>query len=115
MVWRAALPIAMLALSNLVMNVAWYGQLKFPGKPMWAAILGSWLLAFFEYCLAVPANRIGEGTYKLAQLKTVQEVMSLGGFIVVAWVLFGQRPGLAQLGGFALIICGAALIFRGQA
>ena len=112
---RALLPIVMLALSNLVMNVAWYGHLKAPGRPLWLAVLGSWALAFFEYSLAVPANRIGERTYSLAQLKTIQEVMSLAGFVVVAWALFGQKPGLAQLGGFALIVAGAALIFRGQA
>ncbi len=72
----------------------------------------SWGLALFEYCLAVPANRMGQRFYTLAQLKTLQEVMSLAGFIVVVWALFVMRPGLAQLAGFALIVAGAALIFR---
>jgi len=112
--WTAVLPVMMLAGSNLVMNVAWYGHLKAPGKALWVAVLASWGLAFFEYCLAVPANRMGEKVYSLAQLKTLQEVMSLSGFVVVAWALFGQRPGWPQLGGFALIVAGAALIFRGN-
>ena len=110
--WAAALPVAMLGLSNLVMNVAWYGHLKAPNRALWLAVLLSWGLAFFEYCLAVPANRIGERSFSLAQLKTIQEVMSLAGFLVVAWVLFGLRPGVSQLGGFALIIAGAALVFK---
>lgn len=115
MSWTAMLPVVMLAGSNLVMNVAWYGHLKEPNRALWLAVLASWALAFFEYCLAVPANRLGAKTYSLAQLKTLQEVMSLSGFIVVAWVLFGQKPGMSQLAGFALIIAGAGLVFRGQA
>jgi uncharacterized protein (DUF486 family) len=75
---------------------------------------GSWGLAFFEYWLAVPANRLGSKAYSLAQLKTMQEVFSLAGFVLVAWALFGQKPGLAQLAGFALIVAGAALIFKGN-
>jgi len=107
------LPVFMLAGSNLVMNVAWYGHLKTPNRPLWLAVLISWGLAFFEYCLAVPANRIGSRSWSLAQLKTIQEVCSVGGFIIVAWFLFGQKPGWNQLAGFSLILAGAALIFRG--
>ena len=81
---------------------------------LWIAIAASWGLAFFEYCLAVPANRIGAKVYSLTQLKTLQEVMSLSGFLLVAWVMFGQKPGLPQLAGFGLIIAGAALIFKGD-
>ena len=106
------LPIAMLAGSNLVMNVAWYGHLKAPHRALWLAIALSWALAFFEYCLAVPANRIGAKAYSLAQLKTLQEVMSLTAFVIVAWVLFGVKPGVSQLAGFALIVAGAALVFK---
>lgn len=108
------LPPLMLAGSNLFMNVAWYGHLKAPHKAIWVAVLASWGLAFFEYWLAVPANRLGAKAYSLAQLKTMQEVFSLAGFVLVAWALFGQKPGLAQLAGFALIIAGAALIFKGN-
>ena len=112
--WDLILPVIMLAGSNLFMNVAWYGHLKTPGRALWLAIAASWGIAFFEYCLAVPANRIGSKVYSLAQLKTLQEVMSLSGFVLVAWVMFDQKPGLAQLGGFALIVAGAALIFKGN-
>lgn len=108
------LPPLLLAVSNLFMNLAWYGHLKAPGRALWAAIMVSWGIALFEYCLAVPANRIGAQTYSLAQLKTMQEVFSLLGFVMVAWFLFGQKPGLSQLAGFALIVAGAALVFRGN-
>jgi uncharacterized protein (DUF486 family) len=111
----AVIPALMLAASNLFMNVAWYWHLKMPHRAWWLAVLMSWGIAFFEYSLAVPANRIGSRTMNLVQLKTLQEVMSLGAFVVVAWALFGQRPGLSQLAGFGLIIAGAALVFRGQA
>jgi uncharacterized protein (DUF486 family) len=110
--WPAILPLLLLVGSNLVMNVAWYGHLKAPHRALWLAVLLSWGLAFFEYCLAVPANRLGVRTYSLAQLKTLQEVCSLAGFIVVAWLLFGVRPGVNQLAGFTLIVAGAALVFK---
>lgn len=112
--WVLILPPLMLAGSNIFMNLAWYGHLKEPNKALWVAVLGSWALAFCEYCLAVPANRIGSKAYSLAQLKTMQEVFSLAGFVLVAWALFGQKPGLAQLAGFVLIVAGAALIFKGN-
>lgn len=112
--WGLILPPLMLAGSNLFMNVAWYGHLKAPKEAIWVAVLASWGLAFFEYWLAVPANRLGSKAYSLAQLKTMQEVFSLAGFVLVAWALFGQKPGMGQLAGFALIIAGAALIFKGN-
>jgi uncharacterized protein (DUF486 family) len=110
--WSSAAPIGLLAGSNLVMNVAWYGHLKAPGRALWLAILISWGIAFIEYCLAVPANRIGAKTYNLAELKTLQEVLSLSAFVLVAWFLFGQKPGMSQLAGFALIGAGAWCVFK---
>ena len=110
--WSALAPIGLLAGSNLLMNLAWYGHLKAPGRALWLAVLFSWGIALFEYCLAVPANRIGARTYSLAELKTIQEVLSLTTFVVIAWWLFGQKPGPSQLAGFALIGAGAFLIFR---
>ncbi|MBU6267520.1 MAG: DMT family protein [Sphingomonadales bacterium] len=110
--WSPALPPLLLAGSNLFMNLAWYGHLKAPNKALWLAVLASWGIALLEYCLAVPANRIGARSYSLAQLKTMQEVFSLAAFVVVAWALFGQKPGLPQLAGFALIVAGAALVFK---
>ena len=110
--WNALAPIGLLAGSNMFMNIAWYGHLKAPSRALWLAVLVSWGIAFLEYCLAVPANRIGAATYNLSQLKTIQEVMSLSTFVVVAWVVFGQRPTLSVLAGFALIAGGAFLIFK---
>lgn len=82
------MPVGLLAGSNVLMNLAWYGHLKTPSRALWLAILISWGIAFFEYCLAVPANRIGAKVYSLAELKTMQEVFSLTAFLFVAWLLF---------------------------
>ncbi|HEV7251776.1 MAG TPA: DMT family protein [Mesorhizobium sp.] len=89
-------PILLLVLSNVFMTFAWYGHLKFKTAPLYVAVIGSWMIAFFEYWLAVPANRIGHQVYSAAELKTMQEVITLN-----------------HLLGFALIAGGAALIFRG--
>ncbi|WP_086619825.1 DMT family protein [Erythrobacter tepidarius] len=105
-------PILLLAASGILMNVAWYYHLKQPSLGMLAAIGLAWGIALFEYCLAVPANRIGIAHYSLAELKTIQEVLSLGAFVLVAWALFGQTPGPSQLLGFALIAGGAFMIFK---
>lgn len=105
-------PILLLALSSIVMNVAWYYHLKQPSLGMLAAIGLAWGIALFEYCLAVPANRIGIAHYSLPELKTIQEVLSLAAFVLVAWALFGQTPGPSQLLGFALIAGGAFMIFK---
>lgn len=106
-------PVALLAASATVMNIAWYWHLKAPSRALWLAILLSWGIAFFEYALMVPANRIGAQTYSLVQLKTIAEVCSLTGFVLVAWMLFGTKPVASQLAGFALIAAGAFLVFRG--
>jgi uncharacterized protein (DUF486 family) len=108
-----ATPVFLLFASNMFMTVAWYGHLRFKTTALLAVIAVSWGIAFFEYCLAVPANRIGHAVYSAAQLKTMQEVITLivfSGFSV--WVL--KEPlGLNHLAGFALIAAGAALVFRG--
>lgn len=114
MPWTLIAPPLLLAGSNVLMNVAWYWHLKVPGRALWVAVLISWGIALFEYCLAVPANRIGASRYSLFELKTMQEVASLGAFVLVAWALFGQKPGLPQVAGFALILTGAALVFKGN-
>jgi uncharacterized protein (DUF486 family) len=108
----ALVPLALLAVSAVVMNVAWYYHLKQPSLGMLAAIALAWGIALIEYCLAVPANRIGIAHYSLAELKTIQEVLSLEAFVLVAWVLFGQVPGPSQILGFALIAGGAFMIFK---
>lgn len=105
-------PILLLAASSIVMNIAWYYHLKQPSLGMLAAIGLAWGIALIEYTLAVPANRIGIAHYSLAELKTIQESLSLAAFVLVAWVLFGQTPGPSQLLGFALIAGGAFMIFK---
>src|ERR1700694_5089064 len=75
--WPAFAPILYLSISNVFMTFAWYGQLKFPDPPLWIVLLGTWGIAFVEYCFAVPANRIGPTVYSAAQLKTMQEIITL--------------------------------------
>lgn len=106
--------VLLLTASNLFMTVAWYGHLKFKAVPLWAAIGVSWGIALFEYMLQVPANRIGYGALSAAQLKTIQEVISLSIFVVFAWAWLGEAPKWQTLAGFALIAAGAGLIFAGK-
>ena len=99
-------PVALLFCSNVFMTFAWYGQLKFPTSALWATILVSWGIAFFEYCLAVPANRIGHQVYSAAQLKTMQEIISL-----IVFAVFSEEWGL--IGGVLLIIAFFSVILWG--
>jgi uncharacterized protein (DUF486 family) len=104
--------IVLLALSNLFMTVAWYGHLKFKDTVMWKVILISWGIAFFEYCLQVPANRWGHGQFNAFELKTIQEVLSLGTFCAFA-ILFLKEPlKWNYLVGFALIVAAVFFIFK---
>jgi uncharacterized protein (DUF486 family) len=109
------MPIVLLSISNLFMTLAWYGHLKFKAAPLLLVIFVSWGIAFFEYCLAVPANRWGHSVYSAAELKTIQEVITLvvfAGFSV--WVL--KEPlGWNHAIGFGLIALGAWFIFHGKA
>jgi hypothetical protein len=105
-------PVLMLALSNVFMTFAWYGHLKFKAAPLWMAVLVSWGIAFFEYWLAVPANRIGHGAYSAAELKTIQEVVTLTIFAGFSVWWLKEPLTLNHLVGFALIALGAALVFR---
>lgn len=109
----AVLPILLLIASNIFMTIAWYGHLKFPHSALWVAVLGSWAVAFFEYWLAIPANRIGYGTYSAAELKTIQEVISLTVFAVFAVVVLGEKLTINHAVGFGLIGLGAFFIFKG--
>ena len=106
-------PIVLLVGSNVFMTFAWYGHLKFGSKPLWIVILVSWGIAFFEYCLAVPANRIGHTVYSAAELKTMQEVITLLVFAVVSVTYLGEKLTMNHAVGFALIAGGAWFIFRG--
>ncbi len=113
--WPYVTPIIFLVFSNLFMTVAWYGHLKFKSVPLVTVILVSWGIALVEYCFAVPANRIGSAVYSPAELKTIQEVITLIVFAGFTAVYFKEPLSLTQCGGFALIALGALLVFRGQA
>ncbi len=107
-------PIIMLVASNVFMTFAWYGHLKFKSTPLLIAIVVSWGIAFIEYCLAVPANRIGSAAYSTAQLKTMQEVITLCVFVVFSTFFLREQLGWNHLIGFALIAAGAAFVFLGK-
>ncbi|MDL2285652.1 DMT family protein [Desulfovibrio sp. OttesenSCG-928-F07] len=106
------LTIGLLVLSNLFMTFAWYGHLKFPAASLWRVILISWLIAFFEYCLQVPANRYGFGYFKAAELKTIQEVISLSLFMAFAVFYLGEPLKWNYILGFGLIMLAAFVIFH---
>lgn len=105
--WAVA---GMLVLSNLFMTTAWYGHLKFKGLPLWQVVLASWGIAFFEYWLAVPANRIGSATMTAPQLKGLQEVITILVFAAFSTFVLGQPVTLRQWIGFGLIAVAAVLI-----
>jgi uncharacterized protein len=105
-------PVVLLILSNVFMTFAWYGHLKFTSSPLWIAVLASWGIAFFEYWLAVPANRIGHAVYSAAELKTMQEVITLVVFAAFSVLYLKEPLGWNHALGFALIAGGAAMIFH---
>jgi uncharacterized protein (DUF486 family) len=107
-----AYPILLLIGSNVFMTTAWYWHLRYKEVPLWQVILISWGLAFVEYCLAVPANRYGSNVYSAAQLKTIQEVVTLTVFGVFSVVYLQQAITWNQVIGFALIAGGAFFVFR---
>jgi len=107
------LPILMLLASNVFMTIAWYGHLKFPHSPLLKVVLLSWGIALVEYCLAVPANRLGHTVYTAAQLKTIQEVITLAVFAVFSVLYLKESFTLNHLVGFALICAGAFCVFYG--
>ncbi len=107
------LPIILLLASNVFMIFAWYGHLNYTSKPLWMAVMVSWGIAFFEYWLAVPANRIGYQVYSAAELKTIQEVITFAVFAVFSVFFLKQAITFNHLIGFALIAAGAFFVFRG--
>ena len=109
----AVWPVVMLFASNIFMTFAWYGHLKHKGTAIFVAIVVSWAIAFFEYCLAVPANRIGSAVYSTAQLKTMQEVITLLVFSGFSVFWLGESLTWNHAIGFVLIAIGASFIFRG--
>lgn len=107
-------PVLMLVASNVFMTLARYGHLKFRSTPLLIAIVASWGIAFVEYCLAVPANRMGRAVYSTAELKTMQEVITLLVFTVFSWLVLREPVGWNHLAGFGLIAAGAAVVFMGR-
>ena len=110
--WPWVAPVMLLGLSNVFMTVAWYGHLKFPHATLWVVVLASWGIALFEYMLAVPANRIGHRVYSAAELKTIQEVITLMVFAGFSVVWLKEPLTVNHLVGFVLIATGAFVIFR---
>ena len=106
-------PIALLVGSNCFMTTAWYWHLRYKEVPLFSVIMISWGLAFVEYCLAVPANRIGSAVYSGSELKAMQEVITLTVFAAFSVTYLGERVTLNHVAGFALIALGAGVVFKG--
>ena len=109
---RQFLPIILLTISNIFMTFAWYGHLKYKSTALWVVILVSWAIAFLEYCFQVPANRIGHDYYSAAQLKTMQEVITLIVFSVFSVLYLKEQFKWNYLFGFFFIILAVFFIFK---
>ncbi len=103
--------VLLLTVSNLFMTVAWYGHLRFKDAALWKVILISWGIAFFEYCFQVPANRIGYREFNVAQLKTIQEVITLVIFVVFSVLFLDAKFRWNHAIGFGLIVVAVFFIF----
>jgi uncharacterized protein (DUF486 family) len=106
------LTVFLLTLSNIFMTFAWYGHLKFKESPLWIVIFASWGIAFFEYCLQVPANRWGHATFSAAQLKTMQEVITLLVFAVFSIFWLKEPLRWNHVAAFILIVGASWLMFK---
>ncbi|OQA81048.1 MAG: hypothetical protein BWY32_00553 [bacterium ADurb.Bin243] len=104
--------IVLLTVSNVFMTFAWYGHLKYKTSPLWTAIIVSWLIAFVEYCFQVPANRIGSAEYSTAQLKTIQEVITLVVFAFFSVLYLKEEFRWNYLVGFAFMIGAVFFVFK---
>jgi uncharacterized protein (DUF486 family) len=104
--------IILLTISNIFMTLAWYGHLRFKSTPLAYAILVSWLIAFVEYCFQVPANRIGHATFSAAQLKVMQEVITLVVFAVFSIVYLKEQLKWNYIVGFGLILAAVFFVFH---
>jgi uncharacterized protein len=104
--------IALLIGSNFFMTAAWYGHLRYRDEALWKVILVSWGIAFFEYCLQVPANRLGYGTFSAAQLKTIQEIVTLVVFALFSTFWLGEALRWNHLAAFVCLVGAAWFMFR---
>ncbi len=105
-------PVILLTISNIFMTFAWYGHLKFKGCPLWIVILVSWCIALFEYCFQVPANRIGHEFFDAAQLKTMQEVITLIVFSFFSVMYLKEELKWNYIVGFLFIILAVFFVFK---
>ena len=104
--------VLLLTISNIFMTFAWYWHLKYKNSPLWIAIGVSWMIAFVEYCFQVPANRIGSYRYSAAQLKTIQEVITLVVFSIFSILYLKEGLKWNYLVGFAFILCAVFFVFK---
>ena len=104
--------VVLLIISNVFMTFAWYGHLKYKTSPLWMAIMASWMIAFFEYCFQVPANRLGYGRFNGAELKTMQEVITLVIFLGFSVIYLNEEIRWNYIVGFALIIAAVFFVFH---
>ena len=112
MVLKSVIPLAMLVASNVFMTFAWYGHLKFKESKLWLVILVSWGIAFFEYCLQVPANRLGNSYFSVAQLKVAQEVITLSVFAVFSVFYLKEELKWNYIVGFVFILFAVFFVFK---
>ena len=112
MVWTPYFTIGLLLLSNVFMTFAWYGHLKYKDSPLFLVILASWGIAFFEYCLQVPANRYGHGHFTAAQLKGIQEILTLVVFAVFSMLYLGETIRWNHVVGFGFLVLAAFFLFK---
>jgi uncharacterized protein (DUF486 family) len=111
MTWPMIYPVLLLSVSNIFMTFAWYGQLRFPATPVWILVLAGWGIAFFEYCFAVPANHFGHQVYSAAQLKTIQEILTLIVFAFFSVLYLGEAIRWNHVAAFGCLIGAAYFTF----
>lgn len=110
--FRIMTTIILLTVSNIFMTAAWYGHLNYKSTALWKVILISWLIAFVEYCFQVPANRIGHSQFSAAQLKTIQEVITLAVFCVFSVVYLKEELKWNYIAGFVCILGAVFFVFK---
>ncbi len=110
--FKSLTPIILLTISNIFMTFAWYGHLRFKSSALWIVILVSWGIAFVEYCFQVPANRIGHQYFDAAQLKTIQEIITLIVFCVFSVFYLKENLKWNYIVGFGFIILAAFFVFK---
>jgi uncharacterized protein (DUF486 family) len=110
--FKSLIPLGMLVCSNVFMTFAWYGHLKFKETPLWIVIPASWGIAFFEYCLQVPANRIGSSYFSAPQLKVAQEVITLIVFTVFSVLYLKEEIKWNYIVGFVFILVAVFFVFK---